>query len=150
MGWASITRPRDLWSKPSASTWNVECLRIASKELAVTIVGMFFRRRFFVKAVACARHLSRYGWGKLIARVYETDRLQCGHCGGRIKNVAFVVRGSEIKKILAHAGLLMEAPEAHAAWGPQQSDLWDKANASEWGLDATYLDAADQDQTLHW
>jgi Putative transposase len=29
--------------------------------------------------------LSRYSWAKLIARVFETDPLQCGRCGGRMK-----------------------------------------------------------------
>jgi hypothetical protein len=32
---------------------------------------------------------------------------------------------------------------------PPQSDLWDSVTANEWGVDATYLDAADQDQSLH-
>jgi hypothetical protein len=31
-----------------------------------------------------ARHLSRYSWAKLIARVCETDPLSCGHCGERM------------------------------------------------------------------
>jgi hypothetical protein len=98
----------------------------------------------------CVRHLSRYGWAKLIARVYETDPLQCGRCGGHMEIIAFVVQASEVRQILAHVGLPVEAPKAHPAQGPPQSDLWDSATASEWGVDATYLDAADQDQSLHW
>ena len=92
---------------------------------------------------------------KLIARVYETDPLQCGRCGGRMKIIAFVIEPSEIKKILAHLGLPTDTPKFHPARGPPQSDfwrsdLWENATASEWGVDPTYPDAADQDQSLHW
>jgi hypothetical protein len=45
--------------------------------------------------------------------VYETDTLQYGCCGGRIKIIAFVVQASQIRKILAHVGLPTEAPKAH-------------------------------------
>jgi hypothetical protein len=41
--------------------------------------------------MSAARRVSRNGWAKLIARVYETDPLQCSHCGGRMKCIAFVV-----------------------------------------------------------
>jgi hypothetical protein len=102
-----------------------------------------------------SRQLSRYGWAKLIARVYETDPLQCGRCGGRMKIIAFVVQASQIRQILAHVGLPTEAPMTHPARGPPQSDLWrsdlrNSATASEWEVNATYPNAADQDQSLHW
>jgi hypothetical protein len=90
-----------------------------------------------------SRQLSRYSWAKLIARVYETDPLQCGRCGGRMKIIAFVMQASEIRQILAHVGLPVEAPRTHPARGPPQGDLWDCATASEWAVDATYQDAAD-------
>ncbi len=64
-----------------------------------------------------AHHQSRYGWAKLIARVYETDPLQCGRCGGRMKIIAFVVQASEVRQILAHVGLPLEAAKAHPARG---------------------------------
>jgi hypothetical protein len=70
-------------------------------------------------------HLSRYGWAKLIARVYETDPLQRGRCGGRMEIIAFVVQVSEVRQILAHVGLPVEASKVHTARGPPQSDLLD-------------------------
>jgi hypothetical protein len=86
--------------------------------------------------------------------VYETDPLLCGHCGGRMKIIAFVVQASQIKKILKHVGLPVEAlniqKSTHPARGPPQSDVWDSATASEWEVNARYPDAADQDQSLHW
>jgi hypothetical protein len=89
-----------------------------------------------------SRPLSRYSWAKLIARVFETDPLQCGRCGGRIKIIAFVIEPCEIKQILTHVGLPTETPKFHSARGPPQSDLWlndlwDNAAASEWDVDAT-------------
>jgi hypothetical protein len=39
-----------------------------------------------------ARHLTRYSWARLIARVYETNSLRCGHCAGRTKIIAFLVQ----------------------------------------------------------
>jgi hypothetical protein len=98
---------------------------------------------------------SRYSWAKLIARVSETDPLQRGCCGGRMKIIAFVVQASQIRQILAHVGLPTEAPKTHPARGPPQSelwrnDLWDSAIASEWEVNATYPNAADQDQSLRW
>jgi hypothetical protein len=80
------------------------------------------------KAIS-ARQLSHYCWAKLIARVYETDPLLCGHCGGRMKIIAFVMQASEIRQILAHVGLPVEAPRTHPARGPPQSDLWASATA---------------------
>jgi Putative transposase len=75
-----------------------------------------------------SRQLSRYSWAKLIARVYETDPLLCGHCGGRMKIIAFVVQASQIRQVLAHVGLPVEAlsihKSTHPARGPPQSDLW--------------------------
>jgi hypothetical protein len=67
-----------------------------------------------------------------------------------MKIIAFVVQASQIRQSLAHVGLPTEAPKTHPARGPPQSDLWDRATASEWEVNATYPDAADQDQSLHW
>jgi hypothetical protein len=100
-------------------------------------------------------HQSRYCWAKLIARLYETDPLQCGRCGGRMKIIAFMVQASQIRQILAHVGLQVEAPKTHTGGGPPQNDLWrsdlrNSATASEWEVNARYPNAADQDQSLHW
>jgi hypothetical protein len=72
-----------------------------------------------------------------------------------MKITAFVVQPSQIRQILAHVGLQVEAPKTHPARGPPQSDLWrsdlrNSATASEWEVNATYPNAADQDQSLHW
>jgi hypothetical protein len=67
-----------------------------------------------------------------------------------MKIIAFVVQASQISQILAYVGLPTEAPKTHPARVPPQSDLWDSATASEWEVNATYPNAADQDQSLHW
>jgi hypothetical protein len=72
-----------------------------------------------------------------------------------MKIIAFVVQASQIRQILAHVGLQVEAPKTHPARGPPQSDLWqgnlwDSATASEWEVNATNPDAADQNQSLNW
>jgi hypothetical protein len=67
-----------------------------------------------------------------------------------MKIIAFIIEPSKIKKILAHLGLPTESLRVHAARGPPLSDLWDSATASEWDVDATYPDAANQDQSLRW
>jgi hypothetical protein len=66
-----------------------------------------------------------------------------------MKIIAFLVQASEIKQILADVGLPTESPKTHPARGPPQSDLCNRATASEWGLDPEYPDAADQYQSLH-
>jgi hypothetical protein len=90
-----------------------------------------------------------HSWAKLIARVHETDPLQCGHCAGRMKTIAFVGQASEIRQILAQVGLPPESPKVHSARGPPQSVLWEDATASEWEIKATHPDAADQDKSLY-
>jgi hypothetical protein len=72
-----------------------------------------------------------------------------------MKIIAFVVQASQIRQVLAHVGLPVEAPKTHPARGPPQSDLWrsdlrNNATASEWEVNPRYPDAADQDQSLHW
>jgi hypothetical protein len=66
-----------------------------------------------------------------------------------MKIIAFVMQAGEIKKILAHVGLPVEAlnihKSTHPARGPPQSDLCANATASEWEVNARYPDAADQD-----
>jgi hypothetical protein len=52
---------------------------------------------------------------------------------------------SEVRQILVHVGLPTETPKFQPVRGPPQSDLWDNATASEWGVGATHPDDADQD-----
>ena len=49
---------------------------------------------------ACRRR-----WAALIRKVWETDPLKCGKCGGSMKIVAFIDDFLVIKKILKHLGL---------------------------------------------
>jgi hypothetical protein len=51
------------------------------------------------------------------------DHCEHGRRGGRIKSIAFVVRASEVKKILTHVELPTESPRVHPARGPRQSDM---------------------------
>jgi hypothetical protein len=82
--------------------------------------------------------------------VFDTDPLLCDRCGGRMKMIAIVVQASQIRQILAHVGLPVEAPKKHAARGPPQSDLSANAPATQWEPSAHYPDPADQDQSLQW
>jgi hypothetical protein len=63
-----------------------------------------------------------------------------------MKLIAFVMPVSEVRQILAHVGLPTKMPKFQSARGPPQSDFWDSATASEWGVGATHPDGADQDQ----
>jgi hypothetical protein len=67
-----------------------------------------------------------------------------------MKIIAFVIEPCELRQTLTHVGLPSETPKFHPARGAPQSDLWNNAAASEWDVDATYPDAADQDQSLRW
>jgi hypothetical protein len=55
------------------------------------------------------------------------------------------MQASEVRQILVHVGLPTETPKFQSARGPPQSDFWDSATASEWGVGATHPDDADQD-----
>jgi hypothetical protein len=67
-----------------------------------------------------------------------------------MKIIAFVVQASQVRQFLVNVGLPTESPKVHPMRGPPQSDLWDGVTVSEWEIDATYPEKADQDQSLLW
>ena len=44
-------------------------------------------------------------WAACIKRIYEIDPLECPKCGGRMRIIAFIQDGAEIKHIMASLGL---------------------------------------------
>ena len=52
------------------------------------------------------------------------DALRCERCSGRMRIVAAVVAGSEVKRILESLGLPSAAPKFHPARPPPQASLW--------------------------
>jgi hypothetical protein len=52
----------------------------------------------------------RLGWAELIKRVFGTDVLECGKCGGRMEVMAAITERAAIRRILRHLGLPSELP----------------------------------------
>jgi hypothetical protein len=71
----------------------------------------------------------RLDWAALLQRVYATDVLACGKCGGRMRVMAFVTDHDVVRAILEHLGLPASAPPQAAARGPPQRefDSWDQS-----------------------
>jgi hypothetical protein len=61
---------------------------------------------------------SRIAWAKLMARVGEEFPLECPHCGGDIRLIAFITERGPIRKILTHLGEPLEPPPLLPARGP--------------------------------
>jgi hypothetical protein len=64
----------------------------------------------------------RLRWAQLIKSVFETDPLECGHCGGQMKFVAVTTSSQPtvIDRLLTHLGLDSEDPTARQTGPP----LW--------------------------
>jgi len=62
----------------------------------------------------------------LIARIYEVFPLVCPRCGGSMRILAFVTEGVQIRRILEHFGVDIQAPRIAPARGPP---LWDDCDA---------------------
>ena len=45
------------------------------------------------------RSPAHYPWAVLIARIYEVFPLLCPRCGGQMRLIAFVIEGTQIKKL---------------------------------------------------
>ncbi len=65
----------------------------------------------------------RFPWASLLWRVFLTDALACGECGGRMRIVAVVTSRAGLARILGHAGLPAEPPRFHPARPPPQAEL---------------------------
>jgi hypothetical protein len=75
------------------------------------------------KAPAPASHRAsrprrRYSWADLMARVFGTDVLLCGACGGRRRVLEFIVEPLAIRRILRHLALPEDPPSAAPARAP--------------------------------
>ena len=64
-----------------------------------------------------------YRWAELMARVFETDVLECARCRGRLTLVAAIVQSRVIRVMLECIGLPVRAPPLAAARGPWQGAL---------------------------
>lgn len=53
---------------------------------------------------------SRAAWARLIAKVYETDPLECGRCGHPMRVVAVITEPQQVLKILRHLIKTGKAP----------------------------------------
>ena len=49
-------------------------------------------------------------WADLLARVYKSDVLKCGRCGGRITMLAFTPRATWCSGSVGHLGLPSTGP----------------------------------------
>lgn len=65
---------------------------------------------------------ARFGWAKLLKRVFDIDLTCCQICQSEnIKVIAAIMDKKAIDKILSHLGLPTEAPKLHPARPPPQS-----------------------------
>ena len=62
----------------------------------------------------------------LIARIYEVFPLVCPVCGDNMRLIAFITEGAQIRQILEHIGVDIQAPRIAPARGPP---LWDDCDA---------------------
>ncbi len=54
----------------------------------------------------------RYGWAKLMARVFKVDVLTCPKCGAQgMQMIAFITEARPIREILESVGLPADSPE---------------------------------------
>jgi len=67
----------------------------------------------------------RYGWAKLMARVFSIDVLECPRCPGRLQMIAFITQPRNIRKILESVGLPADSPRSHLSppHPPKQTEL---------------------------
>jgi hypothetical protein len=59
-----------------------------------------------------------YQWAALMARVFEVDVLECGHCNGRLRILAAIHPPENTRKILECLGLPTRAPPLRPATAP--------------------------------
>jgi hypothetical protein len=99
---------------------------------------------------------ARYLWGMLIARIYEVFPLVCPLCAGQMRIIAFVIDGSEVRKILLSLGEGSRPPGIAPTRGPP---LWDEHDAvveagdaddSQWDPSAQPSPEYRVDQRINW
>jgi hypothetical protein len=49
-------------------------------------------------------------WAELLQKVFAVDVLECPDCGGRLRVLACVTEGVEVKRYLEHAGIDATGP----------------------------------------
>jgi hypothetical protein len=77
----------------------------------------------------------RLKWAELIKRVFGTDVLECGNCGGTMEVMAAITERAAIKRILRHLGLPSELPPLTRAqvqeWLPFGGETREPATSQE-------------------
>jgi hypothetical protein len=66
--------------------------------------------------------LNRLPWAVTLQRVFLVDVLECPKCKGRMEILAVVTKPASVRRYLEGMGLPSEAPRAHAARPPPQTD----------------------------
>jgi Putative transposase len=102
------------------------------------------------------RSPAHYLWAVLIARIYEVFPVLCPMCGGQMRLIAFIIEGTQIRKILDHIGVDSQPPHISPARGPP---LWDDCDAQmgegvevepDWDLAAQAAPDYEVDQRVNW
>jgi hypothetical protein len=75
----------------------------------------------------------RVDWSALLQRSFQVDVMQCAKCGGRLRVLAVITEREPVRRILAHLGLLPEAPPLAHARDPTD-DLDDVEPSGQLGL----------------
>ncbi len=69
---------------------------------------------------ASRRRPASRSWALLLSRIHENRPLQCPHCGGPMRIIAFILEHEVIVRILQHIGEETEPPGVLPARGPPQ------------------------------
>jgi Putative transposase len=67
------------------------------------------------ESVGAKKRRPNYEWAALMARVFEVDVLECGHCKGRLRILAAIHPPENTRKILECLGLPTRAPPLRPA-----------------------------------
>jgi hypothetical protein len=71
------------------------------------------------------RSPARILWALLLARIFEVLRLQCRHCGGQVRVIAFITDAPSIHAILNHLGEPTSPPQSPPLWDQAPKPLHD-------------------------
>ncbi len=66
------------------------------------------------------RSPARYLWAMLLARIYEAFPLTCSKCGAKMRIIAFITEGVDMRAILEHLGEPATPPRIASARGPPE------------------------------
>ncbi len=103
-------RPACGWvCEPNRAVALVECSQTAINSGVIdlpadSIANAQKPKRTRIRTRVGKRSPAHYLWAVLIDRIYKVFPLPCPKCGGKMRLIAFITAGAQIRKILDHIG----------------------------------------------